>query len=550
MQKCLKECTRLKLQSIAIPSIGAGNLNYPDDVVARCLLNETASYLDKNKGKTTLQTVNFVIFIPRTHQVFQQYFKSLTSSSASAVASVTPRVFSGKEAILSESQSSSATSYIAMDSRSFALTPTLQLIILQGDVSDDDSHVIVNTTNEQLNLAGAGAVSKAISRKGGQALQQVCDSMVAALGLLREGNVVITTSTGNLKCREVFHVLFNSGHEGRFVETIFTCLNKAEERKHQSIAFPAISTGVSGYSTAKAAKGMVKALHKFIPKKPRHLRLIRVVLFQQQMYQEFAETFSSMKKEGGENWFTSAWRTIGSLFSGYSSKEENGMEEIAEEPAAAAVEKIEEEEECEDPSDIFGSDVSSELNEVVISIFGRTNYALRLAEKLILEMVKDHFIHEVMLDKEISKLTRDQVKALEKEASLKNVEIEIDCDPALHQIKLHACRADVLYMKDKVREAVYKVREALAKLEQEKVMLSATKTVHQRILWVRQLSDSDDEYDEVHNYEIEQAYQQKKPGYQCNKDGEEFVIDFNTMEETDLVTDDVVKVKRVDLAEG
>ena len=85
MQKCLNECTRLKLQSIAIPSIHADNLSYPDGVVAHCLLNETASYLHKNKGKTTLQIVNFVLSMPRTHQVFQQYFKSLTNSSASIV---------------------------------------------------------------------------------------------------------------------------------------------------------------------------------------------------------------------------------------------------------------------------------------------------------------------------------------------------------------------------------------------------------------------------------------------------------------------------------
>ena len=436
MRKCLKECTGRKLQSIAIPSIGAGNLNYPDDVVARCLLNETASYLDKNKGKTTLQTVNFVIFMPHTYQVFQQYFKSLTSSSASAVASVTPRVFSGKETVSSaESRPSSATSYTAMDSRSFALTPTLQLVILQGDVSDDDSHVIVNTTNEQLNLAGASAVSKAIFRKGGQALQQICDSIVASQGQLREGNVVITTATGNLKCREVFHVVFISGHEGRFVETVFTCLNKAEERKHQSIAFPAaISAGVSGYSTAK---GMVKALNKFISKKPRHMRRIRIVLFEQQMnmYQEFTEAFLSMKEEENSVWYTLGLKVLGSLMYDLNSEEENDMEKIAEKPAAVAVERVEEEEEWDD---CFGLDVSSELNEVVISIFGRTNDTLRLAEKLILEIVKDQFIHEVMLDKEISKLTHDQVKALEKEASLKNVEIEIDTDPALHQIKLHA----------------------------------------------------------------------------------------------------------------
>ena len=167
--------------------------------------------------------------------------------------------------------------------------------------------------------------------------------------------------------------------------------------------------------------------------------------------------------------------------------------------------------------------------------------------------MKDQFIHEVIIDEEICKLTRDQVTYLEKEASSKNVEIqperlmnvEIDCDPALHQIKLHACRADVLYLKGKVQEAVYIVRRVQSKLKQEKAMLSVANT-----RWVRQLSDSDDEYDEVLNYEIEQAYEQKKPDYKCNKSGEEFIIDFKTMQETDFVTGDVVKVIRVDLAAG
>ena len=66
MQKCLKECTKLKLQSIAIPSIGAGNLSYPDDVVARCLLNETVSYLDKNKGKPLSKKLICHLYAPHT----------------------------------------------------------------------------------------------------------------------------------------------------------------------------------------------------------------------------------------------------------------------------------------------------------------------------------------------------------------------------------------------------------------------------------------------------------------------------------------------------
>ena len=257
-------------------------------------------------------------------------------------------------------------------------------------------------------------------------------------------------------------------------------------------------------------------------------------------YQVFQKYFKSLASSSTSPHVSSGKEVVSSESK---SSSENGTEKIAEEPATVAVERIEEEEEWEDPSDCFGS----ELNEVVITIFGRTNDTLQHAEKLILKIVNDQFIHEVMVDKEISKLTRDQVRALEKEASLKNVEIEIDLDPASHQMKLYACKVDVLYMKDKVREEVYKIQEELSKLEQEKVMLSVAKTVHQHIHWVRQLSDSDDEYNEV---EIEQAYQQKQPGYKCNKGSEEFIIDFKTMQETDLVSKDVVEVKRVDLAEG
>ena len=62
--------------------------------------------------------------------------------------------------------------------------------------------------------------------------------------------------------------------------------------------FPAIGTGVSGYPMATAAKWHDKSIHI---KEAQAFEEIRVVLFQQQMCQEFAEAFSSMK--GGENWF-------------------------------------------------------------------------------------------------------------------------------------------------------------------------------------------------------------------------------------------------------
>lgn len=58
---------------------------------------------------------------------------------------------------------------------SIDLTSTLELVMVYGDIADDDSDVIVNTTNKQLDLAKAGSVSKAILGKGGQSLQSACN---------------------------------------------------------------------------------------------------------------------------------------------------------------------------------------------------------------------------------------------------------------------------------------------------------------------------------------------------------------------------------------
>ena len=59
-----------------MPSIGAGNLKYPPDVVARVLIEETISYFQKNNGKTTLKLVHFVIYEQGIFDEFQKVLRS------------------------------------------------------------------------------------------------------------------------------------------------------------------------------------------------------------------------------------------------------------------------------------------------------------------------------------------------------------------------------------------------------------------------------------------------------------------------------------------
>ena len=73
--KCLEECTHLRVKTLSIPSIGAGNLKYPHSVVANALIEETASFFQKNQRRTTLTLVHFVIYEQNIYEEFRKVLR-------------------------------------------------------------------------------------------------------------------------------------------------------------------------------------------------------------------------------------------------------------------------------------------------------------------------------------------------------------------------------------------------------------------------------------------------------------------------------------------
>lgn len=77
----MEECSRLNVSSVAIPSLGAGNLFYPHSIVAKCLLEETFDYLMEHDGITSLKTVHFVLLDAHMYTTFlRQLLVMLTDS--------------------------------------------------------------------------------------------------------------------------------------------------------------------------------------------------------------------------------------------------------------------------------------------------------------------------------------------------------------------------------------------------------------------------------------------------------------------------------------
>ena len=140
-----------------------------------------------------------------------------------------------------------------------------KIVLEEGDITRVAADAIVNAANSA--LAGGGGVDGAIHRAGGGEIMLELDRIRRRIGRCPTGSAV-ATGAGRLPAQYVFHAVGPVYRDGRHGEPELLascyrkCLEMAEERSVRTISFPAISTGVYGYSLENAAAialGEVKA---------------------------------------------------------------------------------------------------------------------------------------------------------------------------------------------------------------------------------------------------------------------------------------------------
>ncbi len=130
-----------------------------------------------------------------------------------------------------------------------------------GDITKLEVDAIVNAANTHLRMGGG--VAGAIKRAGGKEIE---DEAVKQ-GPIKIGEAVATTA-GRLKAKYVIHsptmeLDFRTDEE-KIRLAMKAALNKADELGIESIAFPALGTGVGGFPKDRAAEVMVEELKKHI----------------------------------------------------------------------------------------------------------------------------------------------------------------------------------------------------------------------------------------------------------------------------------------------
>jgi len=158
------------------------------------------------------------------------------------------------------------------------------LSLVEGDITEQHTDAIVNAANQHLQL-GSG-VAGAIRRKGGPSIQRECDD----IEYCPVGSAAITGG-GTLKAHYVIHAVGPHGSDAdadeKLASATSSSLRLAEERNLESIAFPAISTGVFGFPIERCSEIMLSASIKHLNNSETQLQKIVFCLFGNDAYEIF-----------------------------------------------------------------------------------------------------------------------------------------------------------------------------------------------------------------------------------------------------------------------
>jgi len=156
-----------------------------------------------------------------------------------------------------------------------------RLIVAVGDITLFEGGAIVNAANS--GLLGGGGVDGAIHRAGGPSILAECRALRS--GPLADGlpaGEAVSTGAGRLKASRLIHTVgpvWSGGGRGE-PALLASCYRKslalAAELGLDSIAFPAISTGVYGYPKDAAARVAYPAIAEFLSSNgtPREIWLV------------------------------------------------------------------------------------------------------------------------------------------------------------------------------------------------------------------------------------------------------------------------------------
>ena len=522
LKKSLHEAHKRSLTSIAIPAIGTGNLKFPHDRVATASFEEVLKFSKKNLS-STVKEVHLVVYdkdFP-TVQAFQTELQSRKRKQPQQAAKSGKKKRRGLRGGAAKTVDSGGTTS-DVDSLDLSVeeldpfTPEIAFgsVTVQaeiGNITKEVTDAIVTLSNTNLNIALNSGVGKAIVSAGGPSIQTEC----SALGVQTPGSIAVT-GAGKLQTQNIYHMVPEKLNMASVKSCITNCLKVAESNGLTSISFPAVGTGNVGVGVKEAAQEMLAAIAKFAQEQPASLHFIRIVIFQENMFQEFRAAMKACVASSG-GWTGMFSKLFGWFRSG---------KDASPNPLYPSIRKS-----------------SSEMAEAYLEVFAGTKQDVTRAVKEIHKYLADQVTTKVIEKHAISKLSEEQKGKIINLRGKHGTDINIE-EP-IGRISIRGYAEDVL-------DVATTIHDILNEKIEEEYFRDVEGLVCKTVQWY--YSDDDDDgwelYDPTTNYRIESAYGEGQQSVIFVIDDARCEIVFRFMEETCLEDGEKRNVVRKEIGKG
>jgi O-acetyl-ADP-ribose deacetylase len=165
------------------------------------------------------------------------------------------------------------------------------LTVERGDITDAEVDAVVNAANSELWM-GTG-VAGSMKRKGGVVIEEEA----LRQGPIEIGEAVLTVA-GNLPATHVIHAATMGKDLKTDPEKIAAAtrstLALAEKHKMESIAFPALGSGVGGVPPAQSADAILSTVVQHVARGNSTLQKVLFVLYQDEAYKAFTDALKRL----------------------------------------------------------------------------------------------------------------------------------------------------------------------------------------------------------------------------------------------------------------
>ncbi|KPP74856.1 poly-like [Scleropages formosus] len=457
VERVLEACEKNQITTVSFPAVGTGGGGLKATDVTSAMLQGFENHLSRQTS-TVLKLVYIVIDQDQILQDFLEGFKKWTTKTKILI-------------------NPTGTIEVIMG--------PVKVKALYGDITKEMTDAIVSSTNTSLNLSSG--VSGAILKAAGTTVVDECK----ALGTQPNDGVVITKA-GNLKVKHIVHMVGQTTEKG-ITNSVVKVLKACDSVTVQSVAFPALGTGVGNLPANKVAQAMIDAVKTFLKDHPNpSVTLIHIVIFQQKIMSSFEEVMKKSKKVSPKSGILNPVSLVHSVSYPAMTVEVYGTSSASLAQVKEELEKLVREECSSQEVETPGLDLLNDSEKLNILALARKN--------------------QVWITAQSNKFT-------------------------------------VSGKKDDVLMAVLQMKDLLQKAKDRENEKQDKERVRRTVRWEKVRYDSWRAMDSSVSYSLEVAYHEKKKTYVYQHRGETFTVDFEQMQQTDS-KGRTVKIKRSLLADS